>query len=376
MKYYLSDAKRIVIKIGSALLVDDETGGLHQKWLAALIEEVAQFWQQNKQVLIVSSGSIALGRRELALKKKKLSLEMKQAAAAVGQIQLAHAYQQILKPYDIKTAQVLLTLEDSENRQRYLNAKMTLETLLKLGVLPIINENDTIATAEIRFGDNDRLAARVAQMVGADTLVLLSDINGLYTSDPKLDEKAEFIPLVKKLTSSILAMAGHAQSQHGTGGMVTKLAAAKIALNSGCKMVIAAGKHLYPLKRIDELQENTWFIPEVTPAKSRKNWIAQHLSPKGRLIIDQGAVTALFAGKSLLLVGVLSVEGNFQKGDAICVYNEDNQIIAKGLSNYASLEATKIRGKRSIVYSDILGYEGGEEIIHRNNLVLFTGENY
>jgi glutamate 5-kinase len=376
MKYYLSDAKRLVIKIGSALLVDEETGGIHDKWLSALIEEIAALWKKNIQVLIVSSGAISLGKRELQLKKGRQPLDVKQAAAAVGQIKLAHAYQEVFKPYGITSGQILLTLEDSENRKRYLNAKMTLETLLKLRVIPIINENDTIATAEIRFGDNDRLAARVAQMVDADTLVLLSDINGLYTSDPNVDAYAEFIPVVKKLTPDIMAMAGQAQSQYGSGGMVTKLAAAKIALNSGCKMVIAAGKHLYPLHRIDELDDHTWFIPDITPAKSRKNWIAQHLSPKGRLIIDRGAVLALLAGKSLLLVGVLSVEGSFQKGEAICVYNEDNQIIAKGLSNYSSFAAMQIRGKRSMLYQDILGYDGCEEIIHRNNLVLYTGDNY
>jgi glutamate 5-kinase len=262
MTYQITDAKRIVIKIGSSLLVENTTGSIHRAWLTTLIHDVVECWKRGQQVILVSSGAIPLGRRQLQLINRDLQLEEKQAAAAVGQIQLSHAYQEMLAKHEITVAQVLLTLDDSENQERYLNAKNTLETLLKFRVIPVINENDTVATTEIRFGDNDRLAARVAQMVSADTLVLLSDIEGLYTANPQHDPLATLIPLVTKLTPDILAMAGDSATEFGSGGMVTKLAAAKIALSSGCRMVIAMGKHLHPLTRIDQEQKNTWFIPE------------------------------------------------------------------------------------------------------------------
>ncbi len=374
MPYRIADAKRIVIKIGSSLLVDNKTGKIHREWLQSLLNEIVQYWQQEKQIIIVSSGAIPLGRRHLQLKNRVLQLEEKQASAAVGQIKLAHAYQEALEAHGITVAQILLTLDDSENRRRYLNAKNTLETLLNLRAIPVINENDSVATAEIRYGDNDRLAARVAQMVSADTLVLLSDINGLYTANPQIDPNAKLIPEVTKLTPEIFAMAGDSATEYGSGGMVTKLAAAKIALASGCKMVIAAGKHLNPLKRIDEIKENTWFIPDTTPTNARKNWIAQHLKPKGYVIIDAGAAHALRQGKSLLSVGVIGIDGEFRKGDAICILNADKQEIARGLSNYAAHDAKKIMGHKSSGYENILGYRGCEEIIHRNDLVLHSGE--
>lgn len=303
MKYLLKDSKKIVIKIGSSLLVDAETGSIHRHWLATLIDDIAQYWQNGQQIVLVSSGAIALGRRQLKLTKKILQLEESQAAAAVGQIQLAHVYQELLQERGISVAQILLTIDDSENRRRYLNAKNTLETLLNLRTIPVINENDTVATAEIRYGDNDRLAARVAQMVTADTLVLLSDINGLYTANPQLDPNAKLIPEVTQLSPEILAMAGDSITQYGSGGMITKLAAAKIALASGCRMVIAAGKPLHPLKQIDALGNNTWFIPALTASHARKTWIAQHLQTKGLMIIDAGATNALSQGKSLLSAG-------------------------------------------------------------------------
>lgn len=261
MKYQITDAKRIVIKIGSALLVEQTTGILHRAWLTSLIHDVAECWKRGQEVILVSSGSIALGRRHLQFKQGSLQLEEKQASAAVGQIQLSHAYQELLREHGITAAQVLLTLDDSEDSVRSLNAQNTLEMLLQLRAIPVINENDTVATDEIRFGDNDRLAARVAQMVKADTLVLLSDIDGLYTANPKQDPHAVFISEVRELTPEILAMGGDSATEYGSGGMMTKLAAAKMAFASDCRMVIAAGKHAYPLTRIDQQEKKTWFIP-------------------------------------------------------------------------------------------------------------------
>jgi len=371
VKHQLSQAKRLVIKIGSSLLVDDKTGAIRHEWLSHLMEDVVQCWKQGQSPVIVSSGAIALGRRHLKLKNHPLQLEEKQASAAVGQIRLAHAYQKALEEHGITVAQILLTLDDSENRRRYLNAKNTLETLLNLRVIPVINENDTVATAEIRFGDNDRLAARVAQMISADTLVLLSDIEGLYTADPRTDSTATLIPEVNALTPDILSMAGDSATEYGSGGMITKLAAAKIALTSGCRMVIAAGKHLNPLSRIDKTEQCTWFIPDTTPTRARKNWIAQHLKPTGSMIIDAGAVNALKQGKSLLSAGVIDIQGEFHKGDAICVFNADKQEIAKGLVNYPAHEAKKIMGRKSAEFESILGYQGCEEIMHRDDLVLY-----
>lgn len=261
-KYYIQDAKRIVIKIGSSLLVDDQTGHIHRQWLLSLLQDVHQCWQRGQDVVLVSSGAIALGRRHLQFPHKILQLEEKQASAAIGQIRLAHAYQEALAEQGVSVAQVLLTLDDSENPERFSNAKNTLETLLKFRAIPVINENDTVATAEIRFGDNDRLAARVAEMVGADTLVLLSDIEGLYSANPQLDPQAQFIPEVKKLTPEIFAMASDSTTSYGTGGMITKLLAAEIAFACNCRMVIAAGKYFSPLTRIDQVSTTTWFIPE------------------------------------------------------------------------------------------------------------------
>lgn len=374
MKYRIADAKRIVIKIGSSLLIDEQSNTLRREWLASVVKDIFECWQRGQEIVIVSSGAVALGRRELQLKSRVLQLQEKQAAAAIGQIKLAHAYQEILAEHGLTVAQVLLTLDDSENRRRYLNAKNTLETLLSLRVIPVINENDTVATAEIRFGDNDRLAARVAQMISADTLVLLSDIDGLYTANPNIDSSATFIPEVQQLTPEILAMAGESSTQFGSGGMITKLAAAKIALASGCRMVIAAGKSFHPLSKIDKVDKNTWFIPAISPTKARKNWIAQHLHPKGLLMIDAGAEAALNQGKSLLSVGVIAINGEFHKGDAVCIVNQTGQQIARGLTNYTVADAKKIMGHKSSESETILGYVGSEEIIHRDNLVLQRGE--
>lgn len=370
MNYSITEARCMVVKIGSALVVDSETGAIHREWLLSLLDDVVEALRRGQRVVIVSSGAIALGRHRLCFANPRLQLEEKQAAAAVGQIQLAHAYQEILAERGVTVAQLLLTLDDSENRRRYLNAKNTLETLLKVGAVPVINENDSVATAEIRYGDNDRLAARVAQMVSADLLVLLSDVDGLYSTNPVLDKKARLIPEVKQLTPEIMKMAGASVGHYGSGGMITKLAAAKIAFASGCRMVIAAGKPLHPLKRIDQVEKKTWFVPATTPAKARKSWLAQHLQPKGSLVIDEGAARALQQGKSLLAAGVLAIQGDFHKGDAVCILSVEQQELARGLINYPASECRKLMGQKSAAFEKILGYYGREELIHRDDLVL------
>lgn len=372
MKYDFSQNKRIIIKIGSALLVEQDSGRIHRDWLASLLEDIVQCRQAGQQVVIVSSGAVALGRRFLGYQHKTISLEQQQAAAAVGQIQLAHAYQSMLDQHDIQVAQVLLTLADSEHRKRYLNARNTLETLLTAGVIPIINENDTVATSEIRYGDNDRLAARVAQMVSADTLVLLSDIDGLYTADPRSNKKAQFIAEVPSITDDIRAMASPSMTRYGSGGMETKIAAAEIVVASGCHLLIAKGEVQHPIQQIKQSGKYTWFHASTTPARARKNWLQQHLQPQGQLVVDAGAANALHSGKSLLAAGVTAVTGNFEKGDAVAVVDQAKQEIARGLSNYASHEAQQILGKQSSDIESVLGYQGSDEIIHRDNLALMV----
>src|SRR5579863_8764355 len=302
-------ARRIVVKVGSALLVDAETGRINRAWLETLIDDLLRLRQRGQQVILVSSGAIALGRRRLGLKPGALRLEESQAAAAVGQIRLAHAYKELLETHEVTVAQVLLTLEDSERRRRYLNARATLESLLELGALPVINENDTVATAEIRYGDNDRLAARVAQMTGAECLVLLSDVDGLYSADPNKDPKAQFIHEVRHITPEIEAMAGRSASQLGSGGMAAKIMAARIAVAAGCHLCIAAGSQRHPLQRIEEGADCTWFVPSATPTAARKQWIAGTLRPAGAVTIDSGALRALREGASLLPAGVTGARG-------------------------------------------------------------------
>lgn len=368
----LADSKRIIVKIGSALLVNADSGQIHHQWLASLIADIAACTQRKQQIIIVSSGSISLGQRDLGFKHRPLKLEEQQAAAATGQIRLAHIYQQMLSKHQLTAAQVLLTLDDSDNRKRYLNAKNTLETLLKAGAIPVINENDTVATTEIRFGDNDRLAARVAQMIAADTLVLLSDIDGLYNCDPRLDPKAKLIPIVNEINDDVLAMASTSVSHTGSGGMITKLAAAQIAMGTGCRMIISNGQVQHPLANIDGGKRCTWFLPPVTANKARKNWIRHHLQPNGKITINAGAYAALKNGKSLLSAGVTAVDGHFQKGEVVAVYCEQGQEIARGLCNYPAREAKKILGRKSNEIANILGYFASEELIHRNNLVLLS----
>ena len=369
-RHGLVGAKRIVIKIGSVLLVEQETGTIHRTWLNALADDIAGLVRGGSEIVLVSSGAIAVGRRHLGLTRGTLKLEESQAAAATGQIRLAHAYQETLARHDITVAQVLLTLDDTEERRRHLNARSTLTTLLRLGTVPVINENDTVATSEIRFGDNDRLAARVAAMMDADALVLLSDIDGLYSADPKDDPDAKFIAEVSAITPEIEAMAGRAQPGHSSGGMVTKLAAARIAVGAGCRMVIADGRALHPLTAIQNGARATWFLSQVEPRTARKRYIAASLKPTGILILDDGARRALGSGKSLLPAGVTAVEGQFQRGDAVVLRGLDGAEIARGLSAYSAADARRIIGHKSREIEAILGYRGREELVHRDDMVL------
>jgi glutamate 5-kinase len=366
----LTRARRVVIKIGSALLVEQSSGRVSRAWLETLAADVAAMRARGQEVVIVSSGAIALGRRQLGLPRGKLRLEESQAAAAVGQIRLAHAWKEVLEPHEYAVAQILLTLGDTEERRRYLNARSTLNTLLKLGSIPVINENDTVATAEIRYGDNDRLAARVAQMVSADCLVLLSDVDGLYTADPTRDADARFIPEVSSITAEIESMAGGSASEVGSGGMATKVLAGKIALAAGCNMCITVGREPHPLRRIESGGRCTWFVAKASPKTVRKQWIAGLLKPAGTLHVDDGAAKALRGGKSLLPAGVTKVEGRFDRGDAVLVKDAAGSELARGLSAYSSDDARRVQGRRSQDLEAILGYRGRDELIHRDDLVL------
>jgi glutamate 5-kinase len=366
----LATARRVVVKVGSALLVEKSTGRVNHAWLESLADDVAALRRRGQEVVLVSSGAIALGRRQLGLPVGKLRLEESQAAAAVGQIRLAHAWKEVLEHRGFTVAQVLLTLGDTEQRRRYLNARNCLETLLRLGAVPVINENDTVATAEIRYGDNDRLGARVAQMVSADCLVLLSDVDGLYTADPVREPTARFIPEVPRITPEIEAMAGGSSSDVGSGGMATKVVAAKIAVAAGCHLCIAAGREAHPLARVEAGARCTWFLAEAAPLAVRKQWIAGMLQPSGEISVDAGAVTALRAGKSLLPAGVVQVKGRFDRGDAVLVRDPVGREIARGLAAYSSADAERIRGRRSVELEALLGYRGRDEMIHRDDLVL------
>ena len=364
-----SDVQTIVIKIGSAILVNAKTQALREDWLAALASDLATL--KDKRIILVSSGAIALGRQRLNLKGTSLSLPEKQACAAAGQSSLTRAYDDALGQHSITTAQALLTLNDTEHRRRWLNARSTLDTLLGLGAIPIINENDTVATDEIRYGDNDRLAARTAQMVSADLLILLSDIDGLYTADPRTDSSAKHIPFVLELTEDIIAMGGapNAAAGVGTGGMATKLAAAKIATQAGCDMIICDGRSVGALTILGAGGKHTRFKAQNNPRKARAQWIGGTLKPNGVLHIDAGAMKALLNGSSLLPAGVTQVSGNFEKGDAVSVM-ANNIEIARGLVAYDLQEAERIKGLKSAEISDELGYEHGAAIIHRDNLVM------
>lgn len=365
-----AEARRIVVKIGSALLTDRSTGRIKSAWLNSLLDDVAELAKAGKEIVLVSSGSIALGRHALKLPKGPLELEQSQAAAAVGQISLAHAYQELAAARGLTAAQVLLTLGDTEERQRYLNARNTIEVLLALKAIPVVNENDTVATAEIRYGDNDRLSARVASMVSADCLVLLSDIDGLYTAPPNDDPSAKHIPLVTEITPEIEAMAGDAGTELSKGGMKTKITAGKIALAAGTDMVITSGKIYHPLRAISEGVRVTWFIAKSDPVTAKKRWISGQLVPNGQIFLDAGAEKALLTGKSLLPAGVTRIDGAFGRGDAVIIRSADGRELGRGLVAYAADEARRIMGKRSGEIAAILGYEGRDTLIHRDDMAL------
>jgi glutamate 5-kinase len=373
MTSLLQSAKRIVVKIGSALLVDANSGAVKARWLATLIDDLEKAKARGADIIVVSSGAIALGRRSLGLPAGKLRLEESQAAAAVGQIALAQSWSEALATRKIVAAQVLVTLTDTEERRRHLNARATLSTLLAQGAVPVINENDTVATSEIRYGDNDRLAARVASMMAADCLVLLSDIDGLYTAPPE-KPGSTFVPLVKDITPEIEAMAGKTTSGLGVGGMVTKIEAGKIALSAGCNMVIASGHQDHPVRRILDGERCTWFVAPLSALQSRKRWIAGTLQPVGRLVVDDGAESALGRGKSLLPAGVKQVTGNFSRGDTVSVVNLAGQEIARGLVAYDYSDAARIAGLKSADIEKAIGFRGRDEIIHRDDLVMTNGE--
>ncbi|MFD1796051.1 glutamate 5-kinase [Paracoccus aurantiacus] len=363
----IARAKRLVVKIGSALLVGPD--GLRGDWLRALCDDVAVWRQRGADVVLVSSGSIALGRRVLGLPVGTLSLEQAQAAAAVGQIRLARAYEEALAPHGVTTAQVLVTLEDTTDRRRYLNSRATMQALLGYGVVPIVNENDTVATDEMRYGDNDRLAAQIAVTAGADQLLLLSDVDGLYTANPKTDPTARHLPLVERITPQIESMGGDPVSGLSKGGMKTKLMAARTAVSGGCAMAIAEGSVLHPLSAVASGARVTWFLPDGDPQLARKRWIAA-MKPKGEISVDAGASRALQAGKSLLPAGVTHIAGDFGRGEPVAIIGPEGETLARGLTRYTSDEARAIAGHRSEEIAEILGYAGRAALVHRDDMVL------
>jgi glutamate 5-kinase len=362
--------RRVVVKVGSALLVDSVSGRLNRTWLASLAADIAALAARGTQMLVVSSGAIALGRRTLGRAGGSLKLEEAQAAAAVGQVQLAGAWAECLAEQGLTAAQILLTWGDTEERRRYLNARATLDTLLKLNAVPVINENDTLATAEIRYGDNDRLAARVAAMVAADCLVLLSDVDGLYSAPPGTHPDAALIDFVPSITPAVEAMAGDAGTDVSRGGMRTKIEAGRIATAAGAAMVIASGRREHPLAAIDAGAACTWFAPQAAPGSARKAWIVSRLEPRGAIEVDAGAVAALRSGKSLLPAGVTGVSGRFARGDLVVIYAGDGRELGRGLIAFDAADARKIIGKRSGETERVLGYRGRAEMIHRDDMVL------
>jgi glutamate 5-kinase len=370
----LADAKRLIVKVGSALLVDEHTGKLRRAWLEALADDIAALRERGTEVIVVSSGAIAMGRRLLGLDHRTISLADKQAAAATGQISLSQVWQEALGRNGLIMAQVLVTLDDMERRRRYLNARGTLNALLARGAVPLINENDTVATEEIRFGDNDRLGAKVAHMISADMLVLLSDIDGLYTADPRKNPNAELIPEVGELTPEIMAMAGAAPTMYSSGGMVTKLQAAEIAMKAGCCMMIARGTNYHPLRAQLEGGPHTLFRPSESPMAARRHWIATSLSAKGAIVIDAGAAKALRGGKNLLSPGIVRIEGNFKHGDTIRVVDTEGTEIARGIPSYSAEETRQLIGHVSKEIETILGYSRGNAVIHSDDMVIVEGK--
>jgi len=363
------EAKRKVIKIGSALLAAED-GALRIKWLNSLADDVAKKIKSGYEIIVVSSGAVALGRNKLGIKRKELKLEEKQAAAACGQVELMTAWQETFRRHKVEVAQVLLTISDTEDRRRYLNARNTIETLIGRGIIPIVNENDTVATSEIRYGDNDRLAARVAQMVTADNLILFSDIDGLYTANPRTDKKAKHVAEVKKITDKIRKMADGKGSFTSSGGMITKIEAASMASSAGITTIVTTGIVANPLKKLENGGRKTVFLAEGSPEKARKNWLRTSLKTEGEVIIDDGARKALIKGNSLLPAGVKKIKGVFRRGDAILIKNSSGKEVGRGLAAYSAEEAQKIMGKNTSEIKKILGFVGREELIHRNDMVL------
>ena len=368
-KDLIQNSKRVVIKIGSALLVDKQNGSLNSTWLNSLALDIENFIKLKKEVIIVSSGSIALGKKQLKL-KDNLSLDEKQAAAATGQISLAHAWKDTMGKYGLDIAQILLAPDDTETRRKHLNARATLLKLIELNVIPVINENDTVSTEEIRFGDNDRLAARVAQMCSADLLILLSDINGLYTSDPNINKNSVFVDEIIEITEEIEIMAGPAHTSISSGGMITKIEAAKIATKAGCNMIICDGRFMNPLLKLNQNEaEFSWFKANEKPLNSRKQWISGALQVKGKITIDQGASEAIKKGFSILSAGIIKTEGNYEKGDLIKIVDENENFVGKGLTHFNNSEVELIKGSKSNNIENILGYRGKDEVVHRDDLV-------
>ena len=365
---YINKSKKIVIKIGSSILVDKK-GKPRKKWLKGFVQDIKSLLIKKKQIIIVSSGAIALGCEYLGINKKGLRVDKSQAVASIGQIELMGFYKKMFDKSKIKISQILLTLDDTEQRRRSLNARRTIDNLLAMGILPIVNENDTTATTEIKYGDNDRLAARVSQIISADCLILLSDVDGLYTDNPKKNKKIKLIKNVKEIDENIKKYATKTQNFYGSGGMKTKIEAAKICQFSGCYMAIANGNYMNPIKKIVKDQKCTWFIPKVSKLDARKQWIIGSIAPKGWVAIDRGAVNAIRNGKSLLPAGVKKISGNFEKGDHILVKDQNDVECARGLTSFSSIEIEKIKGSHSSKIQNILGFSSREEIIHKDDLV-------
>ena len=365
---YIDKSKKIIIKIGSSILID-KMGKLKKKWLREFVKDIQFLMKKNKQIIIVSSGAIALGCEYLGIEKKTLKIDKSQAVASVGQIELMEFYKKMFNKSKIKISQVLLTLDDTEQRRRSINAKRTIENLLRMGIIPIVNENDTTATTEIKYGDNDRLAARVAQIVSADCLILLSDVDGLYTENPKNNKKTKLIKTVKDIDENIKKYATKTDSIYGSGGMKTKIQAAKICQLAGCYMVISNGNYVNPIKKIIKEKKCTWFLPKVSKLDARKQWIIGSVAPKGEIYIDAGAAKAISNGKSLLPAGIKKITGFFNKGDHILVKNQNNKECARGLVSFSSIEVNKIKGSHSREIKNTLGYSSREEVIHKDDLV-------
>ena len=369
-KSFFKKYKRIIIKVGSSLLVDPNLGKIRESWIKSLAKNISKLIEIDKELLIVSSGAIALGRESLNLMDKNLELQESQASASIGQISLAHAWQSALEKRNIKSAQILLSPDDTETRRRHLNARATISTLLKFKVVPVINENDTVTTTEIRFGDNDRLAARVAQMTSSDLLILLSDVDGLYDSDPRINKSASHISKVDNISDKIMEMAGSANYEYASGGMITKLEAAKITRIAGCAMIICNGEKLSPIDDLVEGAKYTLFEVNQTPLSARKSWIAAGINILGKVTLDEGAIKALSKGSSILPAGVINISGSFERGDLIDVLDKEGKKIASGLSAYGSEEVKLIAGNKTDKIKTILGYAGRHELIHRDDLVL------